>query len=198
MLTRILVVIAMAICLATLVAAPSRYTADEFRATIVNEHGLFAAVFGEHHAASVLERTDQLRRLVGGPTVHHEDGGLSAHGAPTQFNKSNYGQAVDAMLLLAGYRASYYIEFLPLLLPFLVVFIIDGLTTRSVRAREFLPHSPGVYGLLLFLMVAVLSGTFVAICLPWVVHPLWLMLSPVFLAFLAGRATANYHKHLRA
>jgi len=196
MLTRFVIIVSLALCAIFFFVAPSRYTADDFRSVIVQEHGLNAAFFGEAHASRVLALLDQFRSTMAGPSVHNESGAAAAHGAPAQFSKSAYGQAMDAMFLLAVYRLSYFLEFLPLFLPFLIVFIIDGFCARSVRAREFVPHSPAMYGSVLFLLVCVCALIVIAFSLPFALHPLVLACCPVIASCLAGIAVGNYHKHV--
>lgn len=194
--TRVLLVIAMAACLAMIVVAPTRHTASDFFQTIVDEHGRIALMFGDSHGAQILDRMRQYHHFFFADSVHREDGAAAGHGAPNQFGRSAYGEAMDAMLRLALYRAAYFVEFLPLLIPLLIAFVVDGLSVRSARAREFLPHSPAIYGLALFSLAVLFSFTVVVFCYPTAIHPLWLVASPALAAVLAGRVVSSYHKHI--
>jgi hypothetical protein len=166
---RFLLVVAIAVCGFVLLVSPTRYSEGELHETIVQEHGLQVVTFGEEPARRLLDRFGDYRR-------------------------SAYGRSLDAMLLLSIYRLAAFVELVPLVLPFLLVFLVDGLMTRSVRALEFVPHSAGIYGVALLCLVAVFSATAVAFFVPFPVHPLVFALSPVAAAFLVGRAAANYHK----
>jgi hypothetical protein len=188
-LVRFILVIALAVGAFVFFVAPTRYTVDELHETIVHEHGLQVATFGDAPAERVLERFGRYRRIGDGGAV-----GDSGSDPTTGFLRSEYGRSLGALLLLSLYRVSAFVELLPLVLPFLVVFMVDGLVTRSVRALEFVPHSAGIYGAAYLGLVTVFSFTVVAMSLPVLVHPMLFALAPFAAAVLAGRAAANFHK----
>lgn len=186
---RFLLVVAIAVCGFLLLVSPTRYSEDELHETIVQEHGLQVVTFGEEPARHVLDRFGRYRKIGHDGAIVDNDLDPS-----TAFLRSAYGRSLDAMLLLSIYRLAAFVELVPLVLPFLLVFLVDGLMTRSVRALEFVPHSAGIYGVALLCLVAVFSATAVAFFVPAPVHPLVFALAPVAAAFLVGRAAANYHK----
>ena len=188
-LVRFILAIAVAVGAFVFFVAPTRYTVDELHETIVQEHGLQVATFGEAPAERVLERFSRYRRIGVGGAVGDRDSDPT-----TGFLRSEYGRSLGALLLLCLYRVSAIVELLLLVLPFLVVFMVDGLVTRSVRALEFVPHSAGVYGTAYLALVAVFCVTVVAMCVPMLVHPLLFAPGPLVAAALAGRAAANFHK----
>jgi hypothetical protein len=193
-LTRFVVLVALAICTAVVAVAPVRYSPDELKETLVEEHGLNAGTFGERHAARALERFRHWRTVLSGDRPAPPSGAADGDAA-ARLAQSEYGASMTVILWLALYRTCHLVEVLPLVIPFVLVFLVDGLTVRTVRAREFIPHSAGMYGLLLFLLVVVMCATVVAFCLPVAVHPALFTLCPISAAVVIGRAAANYHKH---
>lgn len=109
------------------------------------------------------------------------------------FNNT-YFRSVDALLLLASYRLSTLIEWLPWLLVFALVAIADGGFTRLIKAKEFLQHDPEIFALYASLGIVVVCATVIGFVLPVTLHPLLLPSIPLMIGALAGRALGCFHR----
>ena len=55
---------------------------------------------------------------------------------------NSYAQGFDAVLLLATYRFSVLVQWLPWVAAFVLIACFDGYMVRIIRSKEFLEHSP--------------------------------------------------------
>ncbi|MCU7370027.1 DUF4400 domain-containing protein [Paucibacter sp. O1-1] len=109
------------------------------------------------------------------------------------FNNA-YFRSVDALLMLASYRVSSLLQWLPWLLPLVMVASIDGAMVRIVRAQEFLQHDPEMFAVWCSLLIIASCATLVAFVLPLPLHPVAMAGFPVAAAVLTGLAIANFHR----
>ena len=107
---------------------------------------------------------------------------------------NSYFRAIDALVLLAAFRASAILEWLPWMAAFLVAAMADGAISRVIKSKEFLHHDPERFALYASMSILLACAAVVALVLPVGVHPL---VSPIVVATLAvlwGRSIAHFHK----
>jgi hypothetical protein len=109
------------------------------------------------------------------------------------FNNA-YFRAVDALLLLASYRLSTLLEWLPWLAVFVLAAVVDGGLARLIKAKEFLQHDPELFAVWCSLLIITLCAMVIAFVLPVSMHPMALAGFPVAVAVLLGLAIAHFHR----
>ena len=96
--------------------------------------------------------------------------------------------------MLASYRLSSLLEWLPWLLPLVLVAGTDGALVRVIRAKEFLQHDPEMFAVWCSLLIITACTTVVAFVLPVQLHPASLAGLPIAMAVLLGRAITHFHQ----
>jgi Domain of unknown function (DUF4400) len=109
-----------------------------------------------------------------------------------RFTSNRYFQSVDALLVLAAYRASVAIELMPLLAVFVVAVFIDALVVRSVRTKELIAPSGEAFGASLLLAVALACTAIVGMFVPLVIGSIAMAACLLAALLFLGRALANY------
>ena len=109
------------------------------------------------------------------------------------FNNA-YFRSVDALLMLASYRLSVLLQWLPWLLPLVLVAGTDGALVRVIRSKEFLQHDPELFAVWCSLLIITLCAMVIAFVLPVSMHPMALAGFPVAVAVLLGLAIAHFHR----
>jgi hypothetical protein len=109
------------------------------------------------------------------------------------FNNA-YFRSVDALLLLASYRLSTLLEWLPWLAVFVLAAVVDGGLARLIKSKEFLQHDPEMFALYASLGIVILCATVIGFVLPAMLHPLLLPCVPLVVGVLAGRALGCFHR----
>jgi hypothetical protein len=109
------------------------------------------------------------------------------------FNNA-YFRSVDALLMLASYRLSSLLEWLPWLIPLALAAGVDGALTRIVRAKEFLMHDPEMFAVWCSLLIITACATVVALVMPMRLYPAMLAGPPMAMAVLLNRAVGNFHQ----
>ena len=99
---------------------------------------------------------------------------------------SAYFRSIDALLLLASFRLSTLIEWLPWLLAFSAAAVIDGFVVRRVKAKEFRQKDPEWFAEHASLGIVTICMTVIGFVLPFALHPL-AYFSPSWTAFQADR-----------
>ena len=105
-----------------------------------------------------------------------------------------YFRSIDALLVLAAYRLSALIEWLPVLLVFVLAVLFDGFLVRILKSKEFGQHNPEMFALSACAAIMTACGTILAFVLPITVHPLALPIVPVAISIFMSRAVANFHR----
>lgn len=106
---------------------------------------------------------------------------------------SAYFRAIDALLLLAAFRLSTLLEWVPWLLVFGVAAVIDGLVVRLVKAKEFRQHDPEWFAVHASLAVVTICATVIGFVVPIALHPLVMPCAPLLLSVFLGRLIGSFH-----
>lgn len=106
---------------------------------------------------------------------------------------SAYFRSIDALLLLAAFRVSTLVEWLPWLLAFSAACVTDGALIRRVKAKEFRQHDPEWFAVHASLGILTVCTTIIGFVLPQVLHPWAMPFAPLLMSFFAGRALACFH-----
>jgi hypothetical protein len=201
------VTIAALICLLVLVLyLPSAHPPERFLAQIRREHQAMEAIWGEAPALRILDRALGLQGAAREATPVPPTAGASAAGGVdgavaremASVNQrlfgNSYFRAIDALVLLAAFRLSAMLEWLPWMAAFLVTAMADGAISRVIKSKEFLHHDPERFALYASMAIVLSCAAVVSTVVPVRVHP---MVSPAVLAalaLLAGRTFAHFHR----
>lgn len=107
---------------------------------------------------------------------------------------NSYFRAIDALVLLAAFRLSAMLEWLPWMAGFLVAAVADGAISRVIKSKEFLHHDPERFALYASVSILLACAAVVALVLPVEVHPLVGPGVVATLAVLWGRSVAHFHR----
>ena len=202
-----IVSIAALLCLLVLVLyLPSAQPPERFLAQIRSEHQAMEALWGETPALRILDRALVLQGAAQEATPIPPTAGASAasgvDGAVAREMASvnrrlfgnSYFRAIDALVLLAAFRLSAMLEWLPWMAAFLAAAVADGAISRVLKSKEFLHHDRERFALYAALAILLTCGGVVALVLPASLHPLVAPAGLSALALLWGRAVAHFHR----
>jgi hypothetical protein len=202
-------VVATASLLALLILVPylpAVYPPQRFIQQIRVEAGLNASVWGEKRALRILARMLDMQTTTAhaSPVPAMADAPIVAGVDPAvasemqQVNRrlfnNPYFRSIDALLALAAYRLSSLVEWLAILVVFMLAVLFDGLLLRIVKSKEFVLHNPELYALHACAAIMTACVTVVALVIPITLHPLMLPIVPVAISFFLSRATAHFHR----
>ena len=202
-----IVSIAALLCLLVLVLyLPSAHPPERFLAQIRSEHQAMEEIWGETPALRILDRALGLQGAAREATpVPPSANASAASGVDSAVARemasvnqrlfgNTYFRAIDALVLLAAFRLSAMLEWLPWMAAFLAAAVADGAISRVIKSKEFLHHDPERFALYASLSILLACTAVVALVLPIGVHPL---VSPGVVATLAvlwGRSVAHFHR----
>ena len=185
---------------------PSANPPERFLAQLHAEHEIAAVYWGVEPAARMLERAVSMQETAAtvtpipaakdAPSTSNVNGVVSREMSAVNqrlFNNT-YFRAVDALLLLASYRLSTLLEWLPWLAVFALASVVDGGLARLIKAKEFLQHDPEMFALYASLGIVILCATVIGFVLPVSLHPLLLPCVPLVVGVLAGLAVGCFHR----
>lgn len=185
---------------------PSAHPPERFLAQVRTEAQILADAWGDAPAARTLARAVDLQAMAQQATpmprssdapavgdVHHAVAHEMA-GVNARLFGSSYFRAVDALMLLAAFRWSAMLEWLPGLSLYAVAVTVDGVVVRRIKSQEFRHHDPELFAV--YACTAILALAVAAVCSTLLVtlHPLVMPLVPVVVATAAGRAIAHFHR----
>jgi hypothetical protein len=202
-----IVSIAALLCLLVLVLyLPSAYPPERFLAQIRSEHQAMEELWGEAPALRILDRALVLQGAareatpvpptVGASAASGVDGAVAREMASVnqRLFGNSYFRAIDALVLLAAFRASAMVEWLPWLAIAAFAAMADGSITRLIKAKEFKHHDPELFALFAGLAITSACAAIVALVIPVTMPPLLIPVVPVGVATLAALALANFHR----
>ena len=203
---RAVALLSLLILLVLVLYVPSAHPPERFLAQLRAEHEAAVAYWGTDSAMRMLERAVNMQvattSITPIPAAKNAPTTVGVNGAVSQemssvnqrlFNNS-YFRSVDALLLLASYRLSTVLEWLPWLSAFILTAIADGGFARLIKAKEFLQHDPEMFALYASLGIVILCVTVIGFVLPVTLHPLLLPCVPLLVGVLAGRALGCFHR----
>lgn len=195
------------VCLLVLTAyLPSTHPPERFLAQIRNEYQAMEQVWGEPHALRTLDRALRLQEAArqGTPmpagaspwAASGADGALPNEMVVLhqRFFGNRYFRAIDAFLLLAAFRLSAALEWLPWIAAFVVAALADGAIGRVIKSREFLQHDPERFALYASGSILLSCAAITALVVPAQIHPLSSPIAMVALAVLWGRSISHFHR----
>ena len=201
------VTIAALLCLLVLVLyLPSAHPPERFLAQIRIEHHAMEEIWGETPALRILDRALGLQGAAREATPIPPTAGASAasgvDGAVAREMASvnqrlfgnSYFRAIDALVLLAAFRLSAMLEWLPWLVAGALAALVDGGIVRLIKAKEFRHHDPELFALFAGLAITAACAAVVALVLPVTMPPLLIPVVPVGVAAFAALALANFHR----
>ncbi|PND33854.1 hypothetical protein C1I89_06240 [Achromobacter pulmonis] len=185
---------------------PSAHPPERFLEQLRGEHEAAVAFWGAEPAYRMLDRAMQMQSGAASaspiPTARDMPRSAGLNGAVSSemasvnqrlFNNA-YFRSVDALLMLASYRLSALLQWLPWLLPLALVAGIDGGLVRVIRSKEFLQHDPEMFAVWCSLLIISVCATVIACVVPVELHPATMAAAPIVVALLLGRAVANFHR----
>ena len=203
---RAVAVLSLLVLLVLVLYVPSAHPPERFLAQLRAEHEAATAYWGAEPATRMLDRAmrmqDSTAEVTPIPAAKDAPSPAGVNGAVSRemssvnqrlFNNT-YFRAVDALLLLASYRLSTLLEWLPWLAAFVLAALVDGGFARLIKAKEFLQHDPEMFALYASLGIVTLCATVVGFVLPMTLHPLLLPCVPLVVGVLAGRALGCFHR----
>lgn len=203
---RAVAVVSLMALLVLVLYVPAANPPERFLAQLRDEHDAAVEFWGMQPAYRMLDRAMRMqagaaeaspipaaRDMPAGSGINSAVAAEMTSVSQRLFNNT-YFRSVDALLMLASYRLSSLLEWLPWLLPLAMAAAIDGALVRIVRAKEFLQHDPEMFAVWCCLLIVVSCATVVAFVLPLRLHPASLAGFPVAVALLLGCAIANFHR----
>ena len=203
---RVITVLSLVILLILVLYVPAAHPPQRFLAQLRAEQEIATAYWGAEPATRILDRAVNMQAAMTGvtpiPAAKDAPSAADVNGAVSRemssvnqrlFNNS-YFRSVDALLLLASYRLSALLEWLPGLVAFVLTAIADGGFTRLIKAKEFRQLDPEMFALYASLGIVVLCATVIGFVLPMTLHPLLLPCVPLVVGVLAGRALGCFHR----
>lgn len=203
---RAVAVLSLVILLILVLYVPSAHPPERFLAQLRNEHQIATGYWGLQPATHMLDRAVRMQEATANvspiPAAKDAPSASAVNGAVllemTSVNQrlfnNPYFRSVDALLLLASYRLSTLLEWLPLLSAFVLAAIADGGFVRFIKAKEFRQHDPEMFALYASLGIVVLCATVIGFVWPMRLHPLLLPSAPLVVGVLVGRALGCFHK----
>lgn len=202
-----IVSIAALLCLLVLVLyLPSAHPPERFLAQIRSEHQAMEALWGEAPALRILDRALGLqgaaREATPVPPTASASAASSVDGAVAREMASvnlrlfgnSYFRAIDALVLLAAFRLSAMLEWLPWMAAFVAAAMADGAISRVIKSKEFLHHDPEVFALAVSAAIVLACTAAVTFVLPTTLPPLTLPTVIVAIALLAAAALSSFHR----
>jgi Domain of unknown function (DUF4400) len=203
---RVVAVISLLCLLVLVLYLPSAHPPERFLAQLRAEHHAVTEFWGDAPALRILSRAlsmqDSARQVTPVPSANDAPPASTLDSAVAQemasvnqrlFNNA-YFRSIDALALLAAFRLSSLIEWLPWLAAFCSAALVDGGVVRLIKAKEFRHHDPELFGLLACLAIVAACATVVAFVVPVTLHPLAMPGAPLAISLLLGRALENFHR----
>jgi hypothetical protein len=203
---RAVAVLSLLVLLVLVLYVPSAHPPERFLSQLRAEHEAASAYWGAEPATRMLDRAmsmqDSTAQVTPIPAAKDAPSPAGVNAAVSRemssvnqrlFNNA-YFRAVDALLLLASYRLSTLLEWLPWLAVFVLAAVVDGGLARLIKAKEFLQHDPEMFAFYASLGIVILCATVIGFVLPVTLHPLLLPCVPLVVGVLAGRALGCFHR----
>ncbi len=181
---------------------PSAYPPQRFIDQLRVEHALTVDFWGRAHAMRILARmldwqatanqASPLPSLATNPV----DSAVARQMVEVNHRlfSSPYFRSIDTLLALATYRLSVLLEWLPVLLVFMLAALFDGALVRIIKSKEFSQHDPETFALHACAAIMTTCAAVLALVLPVTLHPLAFAAVPIAVSVFASRALADFHR----
>lgn len=185
---------------------PSAYPPQHFMEQLRTEHALTNDFWGHDHAMHILSRmldwqaTAKQASPVPAATDVPAPGPVDVTVAKPMVEvnhrlfKNPYFRSIDTLLALAIYRLAVLVEWLPVLLVFMLAALFDGYLLRIVKSKEFVQHNPEVFALHFCAAIMTACAAVLVLVLPIALHPLAWSAVPVAISMFVSRALADFHR----
>lgn len=107
---------------------------------------------------------------------------------------SPYFRSIDALLVLASYRLSALLQWLPACWVLALALVTDAFLERAAKAKEFRQHDPEMFALYVSTAILTLCASVLAMVWPWTLHPAAWAAAPIVVAVVLSRAIAHFHR----
>ena len=203
---RVVAVVSLLCLLVLVLYLPSAHPPERFLAQLRTEHQATAAFWGEAPALRILSRAlgmqDAARQATPVPSAADAPPSSALDGAVAHEMASvnqrlldnAYFRSIDALVLLAAFRLSTLIEWLPWLSAFAMAVLVDGAIQRLIKSKEFRQHDPELFALYACLAIVAACATVVGFVVPVTLHPLVMPAIPIAISVLLSRALASFHQ----
>lgn len=203
---RAVAIVCLVVLLVLVLYVPSAHPPERFLSQLRSEHAAAIEFWGPESAHRMLDRAISMQSGAADvspipaardmPRTPGIDGAVAAEMSSVNQRLFNnpYFRSVDALLMLASYRLANLLEWLPWLLPLVLVACIDGALERVVRSTEFRQHDPEMFAVCSALLIIAACTCVVTFVLPVQLHPATLAAFPIAVAVLLDRAIANFHR----
>jgi hypothetical protein len=203
---RVVAVVSLLCLLVLVLYLPSAHPPERFMAQLRTEHQATVTFWGEAPALRILARAlgmqDVARQATPVPSAAAAPPAGAVDGAVAQemasvsqrlFNNA-YFRSIDALVLLAAFRLSTLLEWLPWLAAFAAAVLFDGVIVRLIKAKEFRQHDPELFALYACLAIVTACATVVGLVVPVTLHPLVMPGVPLLISVMASRAVGSFHR----
>lgn len=109
------------------------------------------------------------------------------------FNNS-YFRSIEALFMLASFRLSMLLKWLPWLTLFALPVAMDGHWHRIIQAKEFQQHDPEMFAIWACSAILATCATVLGLVVPASLHPLVMPCAPGLVIVLAGMAWRSFHR----
>jgi len=185
---------------------PSAHPPSRFLEQLRCEHEAAVAFWGTGPAYRMLDHALRMQSDAAAaspvPNVRDVPRGQGGRGAVSaematvshRLLGNAYFRSVDALLMLASYRLATLLQWLPWLVPLVLVAGADGALVRVIRAKEFVQHDPEMFIVWCCLLIISGCAAVIALVVPVQLHPATMAAVPIVWAVLLNRAVASFHR----
>jgi len=203
---RAVAVLSLLVLLVLVLYLPAAHPPERFLAQLRAEHQAATAYWGAEPANRMLDRAMSMQnatvQVTPIPAAQEAPSPEGVNGAANRemsavsqrLVNNAYFRAVNALFLLASYRFSTLLEWLPWLAVFVLAALVDGALARLIKAKEFLQHDPEMFALYASLGIVILCTMVIGLVLPITLPPPLLPCVPLIVGVLAGRALGCFHR----
>ncbi len=207
MIVRGVVIISLLSVLGCIIYFPSAVEPQAFYSSIYTEMSRGAQYWGEAHVTTTVKRMLEwdrsAKKAVSAPqrpkrTVESavsRQMHRTTDGIRQRLSNIQYLRSLEALWLLASFRLSALVSWLPAFGISLLAFISDGLVRRGIKSKEFIQHSPELFAVSACVVIVLLCVVSVALVVPFPLHPVVIPVLLTMITLLVGTAVANYHKN---
>jgi hypothetical protein len=203
---RTMAVVSLIALLVLVLYVPSAHPPERFIAQLRTEYTNAVAFWGQEAGTRMLSRAIGMQESArqASPVPSSNDAaqvsgvnaavGREMASVNQRLFNNPYFRSIDALLLLASFRLAMLLQWLPWLMAFPVVAMIDASFVRLVKSKEFLHHNPELFAFYACVAILTTCATVLAFVLPITLPPLLVPCVPLVIGTLLGVATKDFHR----